>query len=117
LVSDRDGWVKPDLAQKASEVLIMLQLTTAAAAQVSALRRDRGLPEAAGLRVFEQAKSNGEMSFGVAFADAPAQGDEISELDGARVFVASEVAIPLAGAALDAEQTPEGTRLVLTRQR
>jgi iron-sulfur cluster assembly protein len=94
----------------------MLQMTTAAAAQVSALRRERGLPEAAGLRVFEQAKTNGEMSFGVAFAEAPAKGDEISERDGARVFVASEVAAPLAGAALDAEETPEGPMLVLTRQ-
>ena len=94
----------------------MLQLTTAGAAQVSALRKQRGLPEAAGLRVFEQAKSNGEMSFGIAFAEGPTQGDEMSERDGARVFVASEVALPLAGAALDAEQTPEGPRLVLTTQ-
>ena len=94
----------------------MLQLTTAAAEQVSALRRQRGLPEAAGLRVFEQAKSNGEMSFGVAFAESPEQGDEITELDGARVFVASEVAVPLAEAALDTEQTPDGPRLVLTKR-
>jgi Fe-S cluster assembly iron-binding protein IscA len=94
----------------------MLQLTAAAAQQVTALRRQRGLPEAAGLRVFEQAKSNGDLSFGVAFAESPAQGDEISELDGARVFVASEVAAPLAGAALDTEQTPDGPRLVLTKR-
>ena len=93
----------------------MLQLTAAAAEQVTALRRERGLPEAAGLRVFEQATSNGEMSFGVAFAESPERGDEISELDGARVFVASEVALPLAGAALDTEQTPDGPRLVLTK--
>lgn len=94
----------------------MIELTTAGAAQVSALRRERGLPEAAGLRVFEQATSNGQTSFGVAFAEGPAQGDEVSERDGVRVFVAPEVAAPLAGAALDAEQTPEGPRLVLTRQ-
>lgn len=94
----------------------MLQLTAAAAAQVSALRQERGLPEDAGLRVFEQAKTNGEMSFGLAFAAAPVQGDEISELDGVRVFVAPELALPLAEAALDSEQTADGPRLVLTRQ-
>lgn len=93
----------------------MLQVTPAAAAQVSALRRERGLPDAAGLRVFEQAKSDGETGYGVAFAQAPARGDEVSELDGARVFVAAEVVAPLAGAALDAEQTADGPRLVLTR--
>jgi Fe-S cluster assembly iron-binding protein IscA len=94
----------------------MLELTAAAAAQVSELRRERGLPEAAGLRVFEQAGTNGEMSFGVVFAADPSQGDEVSELDGVRVFVAPEVAAPLSDAALDAEETPEGPRLVLTRQ-
>ena len=94
----------------------MLQLTSAGAEQVAALRRERGLPDAAGLRVFEQAKSNGDKSFGVAFAEAPAQGDEVTELDGARVFVAAEVADSLAGAALDTEQTPEGPRLLLTSQ-
>ncbi len=94
----------------------MLQLTAAGAAQVESLRRERGLPDAAGLRVFGQAGSNGESSFGLAFAEAPVQGDEITELNGTRLFVAPEVAVPLAAAALDSEQTPEGPRLVLTRR-
>jgi Fe-S cluster assembly iron-binding protein IscA len=94
----------------------MLQLTEAGAAQVETIRRDRGLPDAAGLRVFGQATSNGQTSFGLAFAEGPARGDEISECNGTRVFVAPEVAVPLAEAALDSEQTPDGPRLVLTRQ-
>ena len=93
----------------------MLHLTAAGAGQIAALRQERGLPDAVGLRVFEQATSDGETSFGLAFAADPAQGDEVAEFNGTRVFVAPEVAMTLAEAALDSEPTPEGPRLVLTR--
>jgi Fe-S cluster assembly iron-binding protein IscA len=94
----------------------MFQVTHAAALKVADVRRSQGVPDAAGLRVFEQARSNGERSFGLAFSEAPAQGDEISEQEGTRVFLAAEVAVPLADSALDVESTPEGSQLVLTRQ-
>jgi Fe-S cluster assembly iron-binding protein IscA len=94
----------------------MFQLTHAAALKVADVRRTQGVPDTAGLRVFEQARSNGERSFGLAFSEAPAEDDEVSEQEGTRVFLAPEVAAPLARSALDVESTPEGPKLVLTMQ-
>lgn len=94
----------------------MFQLTHAAALEVADVRRAQGVPETAGLRVFEQPNSNGERSFGLAFSESPFKDDEISEQEGTRVFLAPEVAIPLAESALDVESTPDGPKLVLTTQ-
>jgi len=94
----------------------MLQLTHAAAAQVAEARQAQGLPETVGLRVFGEPRPGGEMALGLTFAEVPAEDDEITEQEGTRMFIAPEVAAPLSTAALDAEQTPEGTKLVLTQQ-
>ncbi len=40
----------------------------------------------------------------------------MSEQQGTRVFVAPEVVEPLATAALDVQETPEGAQLILTEQ-
>lgn len=42
--------------------------------------------------------------------------DQVSEQEGTRIFIAPEVVEPLATAALDVEETPEGVKLVLTEQ-
>lgn len=57
------------------------------------------------------------MSLGLAFADVPAEDDQITESEGTRVFLAPEVAVPLEEAALDVRDTPEGSTFVLTAQR
>jgi Fe-S cluster assembly iron-binding protein IscA len=94
----------------------MLQLTHAAAAELANTRRAQGLPDTAGVRVYGQPRSEGKMGLGVTFAEVPAEDDQVTECDGTRLFVAPEVAGPLASSALDVELTSEGTKLVLTPQ-
>lgn len=94
----------------------MFQLTHAAVLKVDEDRRAQGLPESVGLRVFGQSQSGGQMSLGLAFADVPAEDDEVTESEGTKVFLAPEVASPLDGAALDVRETPEGSTFVLTSQ-
>jgi Fe-S cluster assembly iron-binding protein IscA len=94
----------------------MLQLTHAAAAQVALARESQGLPDTFGLRVFGEQQAEGGLSLSLAFAEEPSTDDHVSEQEGTRLFVAPEVFEPLAGAALDVQETAEGTALVLTRQ-
>src|SRR5205823_4281327 len=94
----------------------MLLLTPAAAAQVAEVRRTRGLSNDVGLRISGEARDGGGLAVGLAFADVPAAGDEVTEQEGTRVFLAPEVIEPLAAVALDVEQTADGTRLILTHQ-
>lgn len=94
----------------------MLQITHAAATQVAMARESQGLPETFGLRVFGQPQDGGGISLSLAFAEAPAEEDHVTEQQGTRLFVAPEVAEPLAAAALDVQETPEGAQLVLTAQ-
>jgi Fe-S cluster assembly iron-binding protein IscA len=94
----------------------MLQLTSAAATQLAQARESQGLPDSFGLRVFGEPQPGGGVSLGLAFAEVPAEDDQVSEQEGTRLFVAPEVVEPLATAALDVEETPEGVKLILTEQ-
>ena len=94
----------------------MLQLTHAAATEVAQARESQGLPETFGLRIFGERQTNGGLSLSLAFAEAPAQGDQVSEQEGTKLFLAPEVVEPLASAALDVQDSPEGVQLVLTAQ-
>jgi Fe-S cluster assembly iron-binding protein IscA len=101
---------------RSEEDEFMLLLTHDAAAEIAEARRAQGVPETFGVRLFGAPQSEGGMEVGLTFAQVPAEDDEVTEQEGTRVFVAPEVAGPLAAAALDVEQTPEGAKLVLTRQ-
>jgi Fe-S cluster assembly iron-binding protein IscA len=94
----------------------MVQLTRAAAAEVAQSRESAGLPDTYGLRFFGEPQPGGGVSLGLTFAEVPAEDDQVSEQEGTRLFVAPEVAEPLASAALDVEQTPDGAKLILTKQ-
>ena len=94
----------------------MLQLTSAAASQLAQARESQGLPDTFGLRVFAEPEPGGGVSLGLAFAEVPAEDDQVSEQEGTRIFIASEVVEPLATATLDVEETPEGAQLILTEQ-
>jgi Fe-S cluster assembly iron-binding protein IscA len=94
----------------------MLQLTHDAATELSQARRAQGLPDTCGIRVFGEPRSADELAIGITFAEVPAEDDEVTEREGTRVFIAPEVAAPLSSAALDVQRSPEGTKLVLTRQ-
>ena len=94
----------------------MLQVTSAAATQLAQARESQGIPDTFGLRVFGEPQPNGGISLGLTFAEVPAEDDQVSEQEGTRIFVAPEVVEPLATAALDVEETPEGAQLILTEQ-
>ena len=78
----------------------MLQLTNRAAARLSEERTHRGIPESFGLRV-DQDRSDSTVGLRLEFTDAPIPGDEVSETEGVRVFVAPDVADVLAAQAID----------------
>ena len=95
----------------------MLKLTETAANRIEEVRRDQGLPESLGVRVSGAEVTDGKMALQVAFSDGPAQGDQVAEQHGTQVFVAPEVAEPLADAELDVQGgAAEGVQLVLRPQ-
>ena len=94
----------------------MLQLTSAAAAQVVRVRQTQGLPDSVGLRVFGRPRPEGGMAVTLSFTDLPAGDDMVTEQEAVRMFVAPEVAYELSTAAIDVEPGPGGAKLVLTRQ-
>lgn len=94
----------------------MLEITRGAAALLTELRDGQDIPEEYGVRVFPEASEPGEVTIGLGFADAPAEGDQISEQDGLKVFVAPELAAPLEDAAIDVAQENGAARLVFRPQ-
>ncbi len=95
----------------------MLQITHAAAELLTELRREQDVPDDHGLRVFAETTSADEVSIGLGFTDSPAEGDQVTEQEGFKVFVAPEVAAPLSDAAIDVTPASNGaTRLVFRPQ-
>ena len=95
----------------------MLQITHDAAQLLTQLRREQQLPDDHGLRVFAESTEPGEVTIGLGFTDAPAQGDQVTEQEGIQVFIAPELAEPLEDAAIDVTPGANGaTRLVFRPQ-
>lgn len=90
----------------------MLSVTNEAAQVMDAARQQQDVPAEYGLRVFAQETPEGT-AVQLAFAPEPEEGDEVAESEGQRLFVAPELVEPLADATLDAQDTPEGTGLIL----
>jgi Fe-S cluster assembly iron-binding protein IscA len=95
----------------------VLQITHGAATFLSELRRGQDVPETYGLRVFPESTEPGEITIGLGFTDTPADGDQVTEQDGLRVFVAPELASPLEDAAIDVTaESDGGAKLVFRPQ-
>jgi Fe-S cluster assembly iron-binding protein IscA len=95
----------------------VLQITHAAAELLNEIRREQEVPDDHGLRVFAETSDADEVSIGLGFTEMPAAGDQITEQDGLKVFVAPEVAAPLTDAAIDVTPATNGaTRLVFRPQ-
>lgn len=94
----------------------MLQLTHAAAAQLTAVRQAQGQPDTVGLRVSGRSEPGGGLAVELRFSETPAEQDAVTEQEGMLMFVSPEVAGPLSSSALDVEETHEGVQLVLTQQ-
>ncbi len=94
----------------------MLQITQGAAALLTELRKGQDVPDDYGLRVFPETTQPGEVTIGLGFTDAPAAGDQVTEKEGLKVFVAPELAAPLEDAAIDVTQEDGASRLVFRPQ-
>ena len=93
----------------------MLQITHDAAQLITQLREGQDVPEDHGLRVFAEASEPGEITIALGFTEAPLQGDEVTEQDGLKVFVAPEVAAPLQDAAIDVTPADDGSQRLVFR--
>ncbi len=92
----------------------MLELTATAAATLTSVRSRSGHPDHFGVRIFRSVTSDAQaVQFDFDFVEGPQPGDQVGEAEATRFYVAPEVAQPLDNAVLDAEDTPEGTQLIL----
>ncbi len=91
----------------------MLQVTSNAANVLAEARTAQELPDEYGVRVFAHADESGQASLALAFAEEPTEGDQVTEQDGTAIYVAPEVAEPLAGSTLDVTDGPNGPELTL----
>jgi Fe-S cluster assembly iron-binding protein IscA len=84
----------------------MLTLTDNAVSAIRALISQPEQPPESGLRIMGQGE--GAPPFQLALADTPADGDQVIEANGARVFLTSDAAAVLADKSLDAEVDGQG---------
>lgn len=94
----------------------MLQVTESAVSVLEQARADQQVPESFGVRVFARTGNDGQAALALAFTEEPAEGDQVTEHNGTEVYVAPEIAEPLAEHMLDVEHTPEGPQLTLVPQ-
>jgi Fe-S cluster assembly iron-binding protein IscA len=94
----------------------VLEITQGAAALLTELKKGQEVPDDYGVRVFPESTEPGEITIGLGFADGPADGDQVTEQDGLKVFVAPELATPLQDAAIDVAQDNGAARLVFRPQ-
>lgn len=94
----------------------MLQVSDSAVSVLQEARTNQEVPDSFGVRVFAQADETGQAGLALAFAEEPAEGDHVTEQSGTEIYVAPELAEPLAESRLDVEDTPEGPQLALVPQ-
>ncbi|MGH8991442.1 MAG: hypothetical protein ACRDZ7_07940 [Acidimicrobiia bacterium] len=94
---------------------MMLEITTRAAAFIDEARTQRQLPEHYGIRIFGGAQANGQGRVQMGFSERPLAGDDITEAEGTRLFVAPEVTPVIDGLVLDVQEDGERVGLVLRK--
>jgi len=90
-----------------------MQITSNAAVLLREVRRAVDAPETYGVRVYAETSDEKGMTVGLGFSEGPSAGDEVSEQQGLPLFVASELAAPLANAIIDTEQQEGEPALVI----
>jgi iron-sulfur cluster assembly protein len=88
------------------EEWFMLDLTENATSVIRSIAERPELPDDAGLRVTSDAAGSGRLS--VSAAGGPAEGDQIVEKEGARVFLEPQAAAVLDDKVLDAQVGDQG---------
>ncbi len=94
----------------------MLQMTQAAATLLNEIRSTSEIPAQAGVRVYPEKLGESEVSIGVGFVDDPMPGDQVSEQEGIRLFVAPEIAGPLDATKIDVTRSDGETQLIFCPQ-
>lgn len=92
----------------------MLSMTSSAADVVDTIREEQGVPESFALRVFPEDTPDGTQ-IQLAFTSTPAEGDLVTETEGTKVYVSSELVEPLAEAVIDTEDTEQGEALIVRK--
>jgi Fe-S cluster assembly iron-binding protein IscA len=93
----------------------MLQVTDRAATVLKETRSQQGVPDNFGLRVAPPVSTT-KSGIQLEFTEGPAKGDEVGEMNGLRLFVAPEIAEPLAEQVIDTDNSASGSSLVLRDQ-
>ena len=93
----------------------MLQVTDRAATVLKETRSQQGVPENFGLRVAPPVSTT-KSGIQLEFTEEPVKGDEVGETNGLRLFVAPEIAEPLAEQVIDAQSSESGSNFVLRNQ-
>lgn len=94
----------------------MLRITDRAAALIGEARSRRQLPEHYGVRVFAGARLNGQGAIQIGFSERPLVGDEVSEMEGTRLFVAPEVSPSLENFVLDVDEDADSVNFVIREE-
>jgi Fe-S cluster assembly iron-binding protein IscA len=92
----------------------MFELTSRAAAALAETCAKTGLGDRMAIRICaSQANGGSPRAYQLRFATEPFPDDEVISTEGATVFLAAGLADRLAASVLDAEQTANGSKLVL----
>lgn len=94
----------------------MLQLSENAATALEEARSAQDVPEGYGVRIAAQPGPDGQMGIALGFVEQPLEGDEVTEQSGTELYIAPEVAEPLADSMLDVESGDQGQELVIKPQ-
>jgi iron-sulfur cluster assembly protein len=86
----------------------MLTLTDDAATAIRTLAGQTDMPEETGVRISSTTGESGPPALGLTVTESPLPEDQVIEVQGARVFVDSDVAADLEDKALDAQITAQG---------
>jgi hypothetical protein len=79
-----------------------VEVTLTAASAIEQARQANGIPPSHGVRIFAAKDPKGEVMLALDFAAEPSEGDDVTEQYGTRLFLAADVAGPLADVELDA---------------
>lgn len=90
----------------------MVRISSGAVALLEESRREQGIPESQGVRVYGEFDSEVGLQVRLAFTEDPRQGEEVIEQDGTEFYIAPEVVEPLQGAVVDVADE-DGSQLVL----
>lgn len=87
----------------------MVRISSGAVALLEQNRRDKGIPDEQGIRVYGEMDAVEGMQVRLAFAEDPLEGEEVIEQDGTQFFIAPEVVEPLRDTVVDVvdEGTPQ----------